>query len=191
MKRSYTPNLFVALTHYPVINKNGDTIASAVTNLDLHDMSRVAKTYGIPAFYVVTPLADQKALVERIVRHWVEGVGARYNPIRREALELVRLESSLEAVKNRIAATGSESPEVVVTSACRKTWNLSFDKFRNMLKTDKSYLLVFGTAWGLSESFINEADHLLEPITGSEDYNHLSVRSASAIVLDRLLGNNS
>jgi hypothetical protein len=184
------PNLFVALTHYPVINKNGDIIASAVTNLDLHDISRVAKTYGIPAFYVVTPLADQNALAERIVRHWVEGIGSRYNPKRREALELIRVKSSLEEVKHHIVMNGRELPEVVVTSACRETWNLSFDKFREMLKHDKSYLLVFGTAWGLSESFINEADHLLEPITGVEDYNHLSVRSASAIVLDRLLGIN-
>jgi hypothetical protein len=43
-----------------VVNKNGEIIASAVTNLDLHDISRVAKTYGVQAFYVVTPLRDQK-----------------------------------------------------------------------------------------------------------------------------------
>ncbi|MBT8351253.1 MAG: RNA methyltransferase, partial [Deltaproteobacteria bacterium] len=38
-------NLYVALVHYPVVNKNGDVIASAVTNLDLHDIARAAKTY--------------------------------------------------------------------------------------------------------------------------------------------------
>jgi len=33
-------------------------------------------------------------------------------------------------------------------------------------------------------------DMLLEPIEGYTDYNHLSVRSAAAIILDRLLGKN-
>ena len=58
------PKLYVALIHYPVVNKNGETIASALTNLDLHDISRAAKTYGLEAFCVVTPLEDQKDLVE-------------------------------------------------------------------------------------------------------------------------------
>ncbi len=79
----------MALTHYPVVNKNGDIITSAVTNLDLHDISRAVKTYVVRSFYVVTPLEDQKALVKKIVSHWVEGTGAKYNPKRREALELI------------------------------------------------------------------------------------------------------
>ncbi|MGW8301987.1 MAG: RNA methyltransferase [Desulfobacterales bacterium] len=29
---------------------------------------------------------------------------------------------------------------------------------------------------------------MLEPIAGKTDYNHLSVRSAAAIIFDRLLG---
>jgi len=31
-------------------------------------------------------------------------------------------------------------------------------------------------------------DHRLAPIQGVSNYNHLSVRSAAAIILDRLLG---
>jgi hypothetical protein len=178
----------VALTHYPVINKNGDIVASAVTNLDLHDISRVAKTYGIPAFYVVTPLADQKVLVDRIVNHWTSGTGSIYNPKRREALELIRIKSSLDEVVDHICRNGKGLPKIVATSADHNSRNLSFDRFREMLEEGKSYLLVFGTAWGLSESFIRGADYLLEPIMGNGDYNHLSVRSASAIILDRLLG---
>ncbi|MBT8330951.1 MAG: RNA methyltransferase, partial [Deltaproteobacteria bacterium] len=42
-------NLYAALIHYPVVNKNGATIASALTNLDLHDISRATKTYGLEA----------------------------------------------------------------------------------------------------------------------------------------------
>jgi hypothetical protein len=56
------------------------------------------------------------------------------------------------------------------------------------LQRGQPYLLVFGTAWGLAEPFISEADYILEPISGRTDYNHLSVRSAAGIILDRLLG---
>ena len=188
MKKLYTTNLYVALTHYPVVNKNGDVIASAVTNLDLHDMSRAAKTYGVRSFYVITPLEDQKALIERIVSHWVKGAGARYNPIRREALELITVKTSLEDVKEHIKKNDGGFPKTVVTSAKNSSNNISFALFRNMLKGDDPYLLIFGTAWGLAEELVKEADYFLDPISGNSNYNHLSVRSASAIILDRLFG---
>lgn len=188
MKKSSTPNLHVALTHYPVINKNGDTIASAVTNLDLHDIARLAKTFGLPAFYVVTPLSDQKRLVGRIIAHWTRGAGASYNPKRREALELIRIKGSLQEVLAHIHKKRNHFPKTVVTCAKLKTGNISFDMFRDMLKDGHPYLLILGTAWGLSESLIAEADYVLEPVRGVTDYNHLSVRSAAAIILDRLTG---
>jgi hypothetical protein len=188
-KNPNIPNLYVALVHYPVVNKNGDVIASAVTNLDLHDIARAAKTYGIKSFYVVTPLADQKALVEKIVSHWTEGLGAKYNPKRREALELIRIEETLEKVVDDILKSCSVSPKIVVTSAKNCFKSISYGKFREMLKNGKPYLLVLGTAWGLSNGFISGVDYVLAPIKGPADYNHLSVRSATAIILDRLMAN--
>ena len=174
--------------HYPVINKNGDTIASAVTNLDLHDISRAAKTYGVRTFYVVTPLADQKHLVKKIVSHWISGAGATYNPKRREALNLIRSKDSLKEVLDDIQSTGEDFPETVATCARTHPGNINYGKFREMIHGGKPYLLLFGTAWGLSEKFINEAAYVLEPLQGNADYNHLSVRSATAIILDRLTG---
>jgi len=171
-----------------VINKKGDIIASAVTNLDLHDMSRAAKTYGVRSFYVVTPLADQQELVERIVDHWVKGVGSTYNPKRREALELVRIKNSLDEVADHIRDSVGYAPKTVVTSAKRNPGNISFDRFRQMLSGDNLYLLIFGTAWGLTNDFIAGADYILDPVMGNTDYNHLSVRSATAVILDRLFG---
>ena len=181
----------MALVHYPVVNKNGDVIASAVTNLDLHDIARAAKTYGIKSFYVVTPLADQKALVEKIVSHWTEGLGAQYNPKRREALELIRVKETLEKVIDDILNSCSISPKTVVTSAKNGFRTISYGKFREMLESSKPYLLVLGTAWGLSDDFIAGADYVLSPVKGSADYNHLSVRSATAIILDRLMANKT
>ncbi len=183
-----TTNLYVALNHYPVINKNGDIIASAVTNLDLHDIARAAKTYGVRSFYVVTPLVDQKILVDKIIAHWVDGFGARYNPKRKEALELIRIKNSLDEVIDHIRTTAGNSPKTVVTSARQSSRNLSYGKFREMLQDSNPYLLLFGTAWGLSKQFIMEADYTLNPVLGNTGYNHLSVRSATAVILDRLFG---
>jgi len=182
------PKLYVALIHYPVVDKNGDIIASAVTNLDLHDISRAAKTYGLKSFYVVTPLEDQKELVARIISHWTNGIGATYNPKRRSALELVRVKDSFSEVLDQIADTENDYPITIATCARKYPTNVSHKKFRAMLNNGKPYILILGTAWGLAEEFISKADYVLEPIAGATDYNHLSVRSAAAIILDRLLG---
>lgn len=191
MKKLYTPKIYIALMHYPVLNKNGEIIASAVTNLDLHDIARVAKTYGVRKFFVVTPLKEQKELVKKLVSHWTNGTGSRYNPKRREALELIRLKDSLTEIINHLNNTGEGCPKTVVTCARQNKGSISFSKLRNKLKDGKSYILVFGTAWGLSENFIAEADYLLEPVMGGSRYNHLSVRCAAAVIMDRLLGNHS
>ena len=53
---------------------------------------------------------------------------------------------------------------------------------------DLPTLLLFGTGWGLADSILDRVDHCLAPIRGGSDYNHLSVRSAAAITLDRLFG---
>lgn len=176
----------MALTHYPVINKNGDTIASAVTNLDLHDISRLSRTYGVRAFYVITPLEDQKILVERIVSHWVKGVGADYNPKRREALELIRIRDSLRDVTAHIRSSEGQAVKTVATCARAAADCLSFSGLRAKLKTGAPHLLIFGTAWGLAQEVLDRADYVLAPVTGRTAYNHLSVRAAAAIILDRL-----
>ncbi len=181
----------MALVHYPVVNKNGQIIASAVTNLDLHDISRAAKTYGVRAFYVVTPLTDQKELVEKIVAHWLKGAGGTYNPKRKEALKLIVIKNTLAEVIDDIREKTGEAPKTIVTSANQNPRNISFRRFREMLHDGDAYLLILGTAWGLSESFIAEADYVLNPVSGSSGYNHLSVRSAAAVMLDRLLGRNN
>jgi len=171
-----------------VYNKSGEVIASAVSNLDLHDISRAAKTYGIKAFYVVTPLVDQQALVRRIISHWTDGAGAKYNPDRKAALELVSIAASLDAALEDIAGNGHDRPVTVITDARPHPRNISYGKLSEMLSSDRPFLLLFGTAWGLTQEFIEAADYVLAPIMGPTDYNHLSVRSATAIVLDRLFG---
>ena len=52
----------------------------------------------------------------------------------------------------------------------------------------ESFLFLFGTGWGMTEEIFDAADLVLAPINGCGDYNHLSVRSAVSIYLDRLFG---
>lgn len=184
------PRVYVTLIHHPVVNKQGDCIASAVTNLDLHDIARLVKTYGGLGFYVATPLTDQKVLVERIVSHWTSGVGGQRHPKRKQALELVRVADSLEAVCEDISHREGVAPKTVVTSAKQRGGNESFAGLRAILEEDVPVLLIFGTAWGLAEDVMMQADYSLAPIVVQTGYNHLSVRCAAAIVVDRLLGNN-
>jgi hypothetical protein len=189
LKKLSMPNLHVALVHYPVVGKNGKTIASAVTNLDLHDISRAARTYGVRSFFVVTPIEDQKELVDKIVSHWVSGAGSRYNPKRCEALSLIRVKETFGDVLADIALHGYGCPKTVVTSAKKRSPTLGFSKLKAlMLENETPYVLTFGTAWGLTEDFIENADYVLEPLVGCTDYNHLPVRSAAAVILDRLVG---
>lgn len=182
------PRIYLALVHFPVIDKNGETVASAVTNLDLHDISRAARTYGARALFVVTPVAEQAALVERIVAHWTTGRGGRYNPKRREAVEGVRVSETLGAAVDEIEAESGERPRVVATCARDRRNPIGFAELKRAVVGGAPHLLVFGTAWGLADAVLDAADRVLEPIRGQTDYNHLSVRSAAAIVLDRLLG---
>jgi hypothetical protein len=180
-------NLHVALIHYPVVNKKGETVASAVTNLDLHDIARAARTYGIRSFHVVTPLEDQRKLAKQIVRHWTRGVGGEHNPKRREALELIRVTGSLVETKDRIAGENDQLPAVVATCARRYPGACGFGELADRLGSGAPHLIVFGTAWGLRPDLIETADIILEPIGDHQGYNHLSVRCAAAIVMDRLM----
>lgn len=187
---AYSNNpLYVALVHHPVVDKNGETIASAVTNLDLHDIARACRTYGVKGYYVITPLEDQQVLVQRILGHWLAGAGGAYNPKRRQALELVRVTATFGEMIDEIRAAHGHAPEIVATTARQGMGNLAYDQLRSMLDGNPvPVVLAFGTAWGLSPSFMADADYILNPLTGSGAYNHLSVRSAVAIILDRLLG---
>ena len=96
-------DLAIALLHHPVVNKLGETIGSAVTNLDLHDISRTARTYGVRDYFVATPYKDQLELIEEITEHWQNGHGASANPARKEALALVRPVDGFETIIQELA----------------------------------------------------------------------------------------
>lgn len=180
--------LAVALAHHPVLDGQGALVTSAVTNLDVHDLSRSARSYGCSDYFVVHPIAAQRELVTRIRDHWIDGSSGRRIPDRREAIGLLRVVESLD---HAIEALGGRDAVEVWTTAARVAGKtITFAHARSRLAGDgKAVLIVFGTGWGLASSVIDASDALLEPIRApASDYNHLSVRSACAIALDRLVG---
>jgi hypothetical protein len=182
-------DLYVALLHHPVYDKNGAIVTTAVTNMDIHDLSRLARTFDVRALYVATPVPTLRRLVERIIRHWGSGPGAAYNHTRKEALALARLAHDLDGVLADVEREAGVLPRLVATTAREGGERLSFGALRRRLEHDvRPELLVFGTGWGLTEDVLGRADDVLEPVRGTSGWNHLSVRSAAAVILDRLRG---
>jgi hypothetical protein len=181
-------NIHLALVHFPVYNKIGEVVVSSVTTLDVHDISRVCRTYGVGTFYVVTPLKTQQELVERLVGHWLKGHGAEYNPTRKEALLKTVVKNNLDDAVKDITEQCGKKPRIVVTGAKEAPKSIGYAALKDELKQGDPTLLVFGTGWGLEKNLVQSADHALLPIEGVNGFNHLPVRGAISIILDRLLG---
>jgi tRNA (guanine37-N1)-methyltransferase len=182
--------VYLALLHHPVYDKNHQVVTTAVTNMDIHDICRAGKTYGVQGFYLVTPVKSLQKLALKIIDHWELGYGSRYNVTRKDALALARIRDNLDDTILDIDREAGQKPLIVVTSARDTgTPRTPFVTLQEMLQTStQPFLVVFGTGWGLTETIITQADYVLEAVKGGTGYNHLSVRCAAAIVLDRLLG---
>lgn len=179
----------VALMHYPVLGKRGEIITSSLTNIDIHDIARSCKTYGISRFYIVHPVRALRKLAQKITDHWQDGFGATYNPTRKEALDLIFLCSDFDEALMDIEQRSGSLPKIIATSASKLNENIPYESLREKLLTDSSpHLILFGTGWGMAPELLSRADINLEPIVGPMDWNHLSVRAATAITLDRLFG---
>lgn len=182
-------DLYIALVHYPVLDPKGHVIATSVTNLDIHDIARLSRTYNVKGYYIVQPGAEQKELTERLVNYWSMGHGSKVNPDRKAALSLVSVVDSLEDVESAIENLEGNRPLWVGTSAKIRPNIVGYDELRDVMeREDRSFLLVFGTGHGMTSEIMDRMDYVLKPIVGRGEYNHLSVRSAVSIILDRLIG---
>jgi hypothetical protein len=177
--------LSVALVHHPVLDAKREAGTSTLTTIDVHDLSRSARTYGCESLYIVHPIEAQRTLAHRIVDHWTHGSSAKRIPDRKDALAIVRVVDTLEEA----AAASGEGTRLWVTAARALGAAMPWPAARAELATEgPPVLLVFGTSWGLAPAVVESAHALLEPIRGVGGWNHLSVRAACAIALDRLRG---
>ncbi len=188
-------NLSICLLHHPVLLKNGEAGSSSVTNLDIHDIARSACTYDCKSFYVVTPIEDQARLVQSIAGYWTKGQGARANQDRQNALSLVQHAYSLENVITQIEKESGQKPLIIGTSAQIPKDSkgrailkpMAWNKLKKILK-NQQILLLFGTSHGIPNFLLAKCDAMLPPLRALAEYNHLSVRAAAALCLDRIIG---
>jgi hypothetical protein len=181
-------SLYIALLHHPIYNKRQEVVSTCITGFDLHDIARSALTYGVKRYYVVNPLAAQREFARRIIDFWMEEGSMEFNWTRAEAFRLISIKVALEEAIDEVTRDEGRRPKVIATSA-KPRGNTKFEDLKYEIRNSNDpYLLLFGTGWGMAEEVFEKADHILEPILGESEYNHLSVRSAAGIILDRLLG---
>lgn len=182
--------VYVALLHHSMLDKNGAVVTTAVTNLDIHDIARSSRTFGAKGYFLITPLEEQQAVVKRIIGHWQGPGGRDYNPDRSEAFSRVQIVSWFQDAVSAIEKLEGEKPIIWMTSARHTENGKTWESARSEVDSGPPKLLVFGTGWGMTEEMLKSASAVLTPILPEEEsgYNHLSVRSAVAISLDRLLG---
>lgn len=188
-------DIYFGLVHYPTVNKRGETVTTSVTNLDVHDLARVCTTFYFHGF-IITPLEEQKKLLNRIVNYWNGSAASDYNPDRVSALQSITL---IDSIEDSIAFITKQhdgiKPKLVITSAINNNQNNpKLITCKSLIeKTNNQYPLfvLFGTGWGLHQSVIDSADYILPPILGRHPlkYNHLSVRAAFSIYANELTRN--
>ena len=189
------------LAHHPVYDRTGAEVTSSVTNLDIHDIARSAATYGLAGVIPVTPVALQREKIDHIIEVWREEAAqmaaATQSGHRSHALAAVEVRSSIEEALDELASLHGARPLVIATSAREHVGPgappaVGYAELRRILGAPGSearpVALLFGTGHGLAERAISLANHVLVPISGHPDFNHLAVRSAAAIILDRLFG---
>lgn len=182
--------IYIGLVHYPVKDREGNIVTTAVTNLDVHDLSRASRSYDLAGYYVITPIEAQRELVTKILEHWIQGSGSRRVPERGQALSLCTPIESIDAALSAIEARHGQPARVAVTAAKLPSGigpRAPAEVRAAMRAGDQPWLILFGTGHGLAPEVLARADIALPPIRPGT-YNHLSVRAACAIVLDRLFG---
>jgi len=191
--QKYIPEHYVVLMHDQVLLKSGEIGTTSVTTLDLHDIARSAATYGIKNYYIVTPLKDQQKITRTLLDFWQTPDGIEYNLHRHKSISLIKVKNSLDEVIADIKEqAGHLDPVLIGTSAKPVSGVIDITYFDQdkVWEHKKPVLLILGTGHGLNSEVLQRTDFMLGPVEGITNFNHLSVRSAAAIILDRWLGLN-
>lgn len=184
-------NVFIALLHYPAMDRDGRVIVTSFTTMDLHDIARPARAYEINRFYIVQPIDAQRSVIKRQIDYWLSEEGRKANPTRYEIVQLVRLKYTLDEVVEEIKDERGRRPLLVGTDARNYPNTVGYRELRERIESrEEDYLIVFGTGYGIPPDLMRTFDYILEPVYGAGEWNHLSVRNAVAIILDRLFSRN-
>jgi hypothetical protein len=146
----------------------------------------------VKKYFLITPLKMQKELVDSILGHWEQDDANAYNPDRQDALSIASAIDSFESAVEQITKAEGQRPFVIATGANFESADGDVSQLtKNIELGNMPCFLLFGTGWGLHPSLVDKVDYKLSPINSknADGYNHLSVRSAVAIYLDRIFGN--
>lgn len=174
----------LCLVHHPVVNRNDERITSVVDEFDFFDACRLGQTYRVAQLLIVNPVPAQRDLTRRLIAHGASP--SRHGE--RGRFERARWVPTLDDAIDQVASVEGRRPTVIATTARAWPDAVGYDEVRRRIDAREPILLLVGKAWGLHDEVLQEADRVLEPIRGPDPYNHLSVRSAMAIMIDRLLG---
>src|SRR5688572_864275 len=108
---------YIGLVHGPIRSKDCQEITTSVTNLDIHDIARTARTFGFKRYFLITPIKNQQAMVKKILGFWETDSGLIYNPDRKNALAEAEVIDSIEMAIAEITRIEGKRPLVVVTGA--------------------------------------------------------------------------
>ncbi|MBT6795711.1 tRNA (guanosine(37)-N1)-methyltransferase TrmD [bacterium] len=184
-------NAYLALVHYPIQNIKGEVIKTSLTNLDIQDIARTCMSYGIKKYYITHPVKEQRELAKNVLDYWEKGINMKNDSTKHKALENIEIKNSISDAIKAIKKIHGKKPKIVATDGRIMHNMVNYSDIRRNLNTDDSpYLFLFGTGWGLTKEVLDNADYILKPVGSYYEYNHLSVRSAVAIILDRIFGCN-
>ncbi len=173
------------------MDREGKIIVTSFTTMDLHDIARPARAYEVNKFYIVQPIDAQQMVIKRQIDYWLSPEGREANPTRYEIVQLVDLKYTLDEVIEDISKKRGRRPVIVGTDARTYPNTIGYKELSQRIhQREEDYLIVFGTGYGLPPDMMRTFDLILEPVYGSGDWNHLSVRNAVAIILDRLFSRN-
>jgi tRNA (guanine37-N1)-methyltransferase len=166
--------------HHPVYDKNGAVVTTAVTNLDVHDIGRLARTFE-------APLSTSRRPCRRPAASRARHAPLEHGPGRRSTTRRVKdarwracawPTTSTPRSADVRAARRAHLPHVVATTAREGDGRLTSPRCaRGSAPGPRGAPRVLD-GWCLTAEVLERADAILEPIRGRRDYNHLSVRSA-------------
>lgn len=143
------PAVHLVLRHDFVLGREEKPIHASVTQIDLHDFSRLTRTYGLAGFHCITAMQSQHQITAEILDYWQQGFGQNYNPDRSEALTKLFLHRSFEACLAQISEREGQKPVLIGTSArVFPEKNLDYQQFSStILPLCRPVVIQFGTSW--------------------------------------------
>lgn len=191
LAKQFIPPHYLAVMHTQINVKDGNRVGeSSIASLDIHDIARSACTYGIKNYFIATPLIDQIRILKTFVDFWHSSAGQKYNMSRYKAVSTIEHAHNFAEIVESITKKEGLKPLIIATSAKQHAHaqHIDYASQSEVFRHQRPVLLVFGTGQGLADEILEQCDYLLIPIKGLTDYNHLSVRAAASIILDRWIG---